>query len=128
MMKLKTIALLVAGLLLYAGLTSITLLFYKDDPDQMNWQDREAFNTKYIYKLDLTKAISRDQVIDYLGGPDITEAKNLQQQIYQVLYYRTHRTKTDGITTRDECTAILFKNQQLIAIGETAVEQYNQLD
>ena len=35
-MKLKTIALLVAGLLLYAGLTSITLLFYKDDPDQMN--------------------------------------------------------------------------------------------
>jgi len=127
-MNLKTIVFLIAGLLLYFGLTSMTLLFYKDDPEQMNWQDREAFNTKYIYKLDLTTAISRDEVIDYLGGPDITEAKNLQQQIYQVLYYRTHRTKTDGITTRDECTAILFKNQQLIAIGEQALEQYNQLD
>ncbi|RVT46409.1 DUF3192 domain-containing protein [Rheinheimera sediminis] len=127
-MKLKTIALLLAGLVLYAGLTSITLMFYKDDPDQMNWQDREAFNTKYIYKLDLTKAISRNQVINFLGGPDITEAKKHQQQVFQVLYYRTHRTKTDGITTKDECTAILFKNQQLIAIGETAVEQFNQLD
>lgn len=127
-MKVKTIAFLLAGLVLYAGLTSITLMFYKDDPDQMNWQDREAFNTKYIYKLDLTKAISRNQVIDSLSGPDITEAKKHQQQVYQVLYYRTHRTKTDGITTKDECTAILFKNQQLIAIGETAVEQFNQLD
>jgi N-acetylneuraminic acid mutarotase len=127
-MKLKTIAFLLAGLVLYAGLTSVTLMFYKDDPDQMNWQDREAFNTKYIYKLDLTKAISRNQVIDYLGGPDITEAKKHQQQVYQVMYYRTHRTKTDGITTKDECTAILFKNQQLIAIGETAVAQFNQLD
>lgn len=127
-MKLKTIAFLIAGLALYAALTSLTLLFYKDDPEHMNWQDREAFNTRYIYKLDLTKAITRDQVIDYLGGPDITEAKKQHQQIYQVLYYRTHRTKTDGITTKDECTAILFKNQQLIAIGETAVEQYNQMD
>lgn len=127
-MNVKTLVLLLTGLLLYAGLTSITLLFYKDDPEQMNWQDREAFNTRYIYKLDLTKPINRDEVIDYLGGPDITEAKKQQQQIYQVLYYRTHRTKSDGITTRDECTAILFKNQQLIAIGETAVEQYNQLD
>ncbi len=127
-MKVKIMVLLLAGLALYAALTSSVLLFYKDDPEQMNWQDRESFNAKYIYKLDLTKAIARDQVIDYLGGPDITEAKRQQQQIYQVLYYRTHRTKTDGITTKDECTAILFKNQQLIAIGETAVEQYNQLD
>jgi Protein of unknown function (DUF3192) len=127
-MKVKIIVLLLAGLALYAALTSSVLLFYKDDPEQMNWQDRESFNAKYIYKLDLTKTVARDQVIDYLGGPDITEAKRQQQQIYQVLYYRTHRTKTDGITTKDECTAILFKNQQLIAIGETAVEQYNQLD
>lgn len=127
-MKVKIIVLLLAGLALYAALTSSVLLFYKDDPEQMNWQDRESFNAKYIYKLDLTKTIARDQVIDYLGGPDITEAKRQQQQVYQVLYYRTHRTKTDGITTKDECTAILFKNQQLIAIGETAVEQYNQLD
>jgi hypothetical protein len=127
-MKVKIMVLLLAGLALYAALTSSVLLFYKDDPEQMNWQDRESFNAKYIYKLDLTKTIARDQVIDYLGGPDITEAKRQQQQIYQVLYYRTHRTKTDGITTKDECTAILFKNQQLIAIGETAVEQYNQLD
>ena len=50
-MKVKTIAFLLAGLVLYAGLTSITLMFYKDDPDQMNWQDREAFNTKYIYNI-----------------------------------------------------------------------------
>ena len=127
-MKIKILAFLLAGLSLYVLLTAAVLLFYKDDPEQMNWQDREAFNTKYIYKLDLTQATNQAQVIDYLGGPDITEAKKLEQQIYQVMYYRTHRTKTDGITTKDECTAILFKNQQLIAIGESAVEQYNQLD
>jgi len=127
-MSRKVWIVLLAGILSYVALTYGVLRFYKDDPDQMSWQDREAFNTKFIYKMDLKQPVYRVDVVNYLGGPDITEAKLVEQQIYQVLYYRTHRTKSDGITTRDECTALMFKNNQLVAIGENAVEQYNQLN
>ena len=126
-MSTKVWLLLGSGVLLYLALTILVLLFYNDDPDQMDWQDREAFNTKLIYKMDLKQPLSRTEVISSLGGPDITEAIVVSEQIYQMMYYRTHRTKSDGITTRDECTALLFKNNQLIAIGENAIEQYNQL-
>ncbi|WP_337878546.1 DUF3192 domain-containing protein [Rheinheimera sp.] len=126
-MSKKVWLLLGSGILLYLALTILVLLFYKDEPDQMDWQDREAFNTKLIYKMDMKQPISRTEVIAALGGPDITEAILVSEQIYQMMYYRTHRTKSDGITTKDECTALLFKNNQLIAIGENAIEQYNQL-
>jgi adenine-specific DNA glycosylase len=55
---------------------------------------------------------------------DLCVAKQQGNTLYQVLYYRTHRDTPDGITTTAECTALLFKNRQLIAIGESAVLQY----
>jgi hypothetical protein len=125
-MKLKPVALFIAGFVVYLLLTLTVLVFYKDDPAQMSWQHRENFNAKVISRYNLTSGYSQDQVTSRLGGPDITTAVQINGQIYQLLYYRTHRKLPDGITTEDECTALLFINRQLVAMGDNAVTQYQQ--
>ena len=47
-MKIKFFLMFFAGFILYLLLTASVLLFYKDDPAQMTWQDRENFNAKLI--------------------------------------------------------------------------------
>lgn len=112
------------GLLLYVLITAAVLLWYQDDVDQMAWMDREVFNHKIINQYQLSDNISQDRVIQRLGTPDITTAVQHDGKVYQLLYYRTHRNAADGITTTDECTALLFKQRQLLAIGDAAIQQY----
>ena len=125
-MKLKPVVLFITGFVVYLLLTLAVLVFYQDDPAQMSWQHRENFNAKVISRYKLGAAHSQDDVTNRLGGPDITQAVKVKDEIYQLLYYRTHRKLPDGITTEDECTALLFINRQLVAIGDTAVAQYQQ--
>ncbi|WP_372626444.1 DUF3192 domain-containing protein [Arsukibacterium sp.] len=125
-MKLKPVVLFIAGFVVYLLLTLTVLVFYKDDPAQMSWQHRENFNAKVISRYQLTAAHTQDDITSRLGGPDITQAVKVNNEIYQLFYYRTHRKLPDGITTEDECTALLFINRQLVAIGDTAVAQYQQ--
>ncbi|WP_166838845.1 DUF3192 domain-containing protein [Rheinheimera pleomorphica] len=115
------------GILIYLLLTLAVLNWYPDDVEQMTWVDREVFNHKIISQYQLSDNISQQQVLQRLGSPDITAALQADNQLYQVLYYRTHRNTPDGITTADECTALLFKNRRLIAIGAPAVQQYQTL-
>lgn len=112
----------------YILLTLAALYWYQDDVDQMHWADREVFNAKIIRQYRVEQQLSQQDVLDRLGSPDITAAVQQQQHIYQLLYYRTHRNTADGITTADECTALLFKNRILVALGEDAVRQYRQLN
>lgn len=125
-MKLKPVVLFIAGFVVYLLATLAVLMFYQDDPAQMSWQHRENFNAKVISRYNLTESHLQDSVIKRLGGPDITEAFEVDGIVYQLLYYRTHRKLPDGITTEDECTALLFANRQLLAIGDDAVNQYQQ--
>lgn len=115
---------IIFGLVVYVLLTAAVLLWYQDDVEQMNWADREVFNHKIISKYQLNDTVLQQQVLARLGAPDITFAQQQGKVLYQVLYYRTHRSKADGITTADECTALLFKNRRLIAIGDAATSQY----
>ncbi|MBZ9612865.1 DUF3192 domain-containing protein [Rheinheimera maricola] len=112
------------GLLVYLLLTAAVLLWYQDDVEQMAWMDREVFNHKIINQYQLSDNISQDMVIQRLGTPDITAAVQHDNAVYQLLYYRTHRNAADGITTTDECTALLFKQRRLLAKGDAAVQQY----
>ncbi|HEX5793691.1 MAG TPA: DUF3192 domain-containing protein [Rheinheimera sp.] len=114
----------IVGLVIYLLLTLAVIFCYQDDVEQMTWADREVFNHKIIGQYRLSDNISQQQVLARLGAPDITAAQQQGEALYQVLYYRTHRNTPDGITTTEECTALLFKNRRLIAIGDTAVSQY----
>lgn len=115
------------ALLIYVLLTMAVMFWYQDDVEQMNWIDRQVFNQKIIAQYPLKDNVTQQQVLSRLGSPDITQALQKSGVIYQLLYYRTHRHAADGITTTDECTALLFKNRILIAKADEAVAQYQNI-
>ncbi|UOB75447.1 DUF3192 domain-containing protein [Pseudoalteromonas sp. APM04] len=122
----KFIRYLILGLGLYALIATLVIAFYKDDPQAMIWQDRESFNKRYIEKLSLDSQTTLNTVLDYLGSPDLTFAKRDKEQVLQIIFYRTQHITSDGITTMDECTGLLFKNGQLILWGPSAYSKYQE--
>jgi len=122
-MSKKIITRILMALTLYAIFVVLVMTFYDDSPAKMQWNDREEYNSQFIGKLKLEK-FTLDQAIQELGSPDITEAKRVEQINYQVMFYRTQHVKSDGITTQDECTALLFKNGLLNGIGGSAYQTF----
>lgn len=123
-MNSKVIRLIGLGAFAYAVFVFLVISFYPDKPENMDWQDREEYNKVQITKLKLGS--TREEVLALLGSPDITEAKMQQGIPIQVMFYRTQHVRADGITTEDECTPLLFENDQLIAWGDGAYQSYLQ--
>jgi len=123
-MNFKVIKYITLGIAAYAIFATSVIYYYKNNPEALPWDDREEFNRKYIAGLSLSDNINRTGIIERLGSPDLSEAKQSADDQFQVLFYRTQHKKSDGITSLDECTAMLFKNGELIAWGESAYEQY----
>lgn len=122
----KVIIRILLALAVYGVFVGLVVSFYDDSPAKMQWEDREAYNRQFIAKL-ILENYNFDQALQELGSPDITEAKIVGEKRYQVSFYRTQHIKSDGITTQDECTALLFENGILTAIGNTAYEQFQEL-
>lgn len=123
-MNIKVVKYILLGIAAYAVFVTSVLMYYKDNPGAMPWDDREVYNRKYIAGLSISDQITKNFIIEKLGTPDISEAKKTTEDNIQVLFYRTQHVKSDGETTLDECTALLFENNQLIAWGENAYQQY----
>ena len=123
---LQSLLLALLLLALYPAATWLALNCYQDDPASMNWSDREAFNRKIIDTLPVDGSLNQTDVQHKLGGPDISEAKQQNNQLLQLAYYRTHRAFSDGLTTKNECTALLYLDRHLLAKGEAAELRYNQ--
>ena len=113
------------ALLAYAVFVILVMNFYNDSPDQMHWDDREEYNRQFIAKVKLDK-FTFEQALLKLGSPDITEARLINDTYVQVMFYRTQHIKSDGITTQDECTFLLFINGVLkeIGLGDNYPEQW----
>lgn len=114
-------------LAMYPLATWLALNVYQDDPAAMVWTDREAFNRKFINSLQPGSGTTQDQIREKLGGPDITEAIEHTDGLFQLVFYRTQRDISDGITTKAECTALLYLNRQLIAVGPDAQQQFQRV-
>lgn len=123
-MSSKVIRIILTGVAFYAFFVFLVIQFYPDTPENMDWQDREEYNKVQITKLRLGS--TREEVLALLGSPDITEAKMQDGTSIQVMFYRTQHVRADGLTTQDECTPLLFENDQLIAWGEGAYQSYQQ--
>ena len=123
-MNNKVVKYVITGVVLYAIFAVTVIELYPQDPSDMDWEDREQFNKKQISALQLSTA--KQSIVEKLGAPDITEAKLSDTGELQILFYRTQHRKSDGITTQDECTPLLFKDDKLVAWGFTAYEQYRQ--
>ena len=115
-MNKKVIGRILLALTVYGIFVALVVTFYDDSPDNMKWDDREAYNRQFIAKIKL-KEFTFEQALTELGSPDITEARTLDEVYYQVMFYRTQHVKSDGITTQDECTFLLFVNGVLKEIG-----------
>jgi hypothetical protein len=115
-MNKKVITRTLLALAIYGVFVVLVILFYDDSPDKMVWEDREAYNRQFIAKLQLEQ-FTFEQAITELGSPDITEARKVADDKFQVMFYRTQHVKSDGITTQDECTFLLFVNGVLEEIG-----------
>ncbi len=109
--------------LIYVALVASVMLFYPDKPADMDWKDREQYNRVQIGKLEL--GVGRKEILALLGTPDITKAKKAGMMKLQVMFYRTQHKQSDGITTEDECTPLLFENDELVAWGDGAYQRYN---
>lgn len=121
-MNKKVIRRIGYGVAVYAMFVVGVISLYPDSPENMDWKDREEYNKLHIGKLEL--GTSRQEIIALLGSPDISEAKKQGAERIQVMFYRTEHKQADGITTQDECTPLLFKNDELIAWGEGAYNSY----
>ncbi|MCF2948413.1 DUF3192 domain-containing protein [Paraglaciecola aquimarina] len=87
------------------------------------WKDKENHNRKLIAKL--TPELSYDEVMGRFGLADFNEFYKIDTDTYQVLYYRTQRIEGDGLTTKDECTPLVFKNGILHGWGDKAFRLIN---
>ena len=83
-----------------------------------NWRKKEAKNREEISRLEA--GMSLDSLISTMGSPDFSEFHQSQNGDVTVLFYRTHRNHGDGVTTKDECTPLVFKEGRLIGWGDTA--------
>jgi hypothetical protein len=124
-MNKKVIGRILLALTVYALFVALVIIFYDDSPDQMKWDDKEAYNRQFIAKIKLDD-FTFEQALTQLGSPNITEARVVNDVNYQVMFYRTQHVKSDGITTQDECTFLLFINGMLkeIGLGDRYPEQW----
>ncbi len=83
--------------------------------------DREDRNRDYISDINVGADITR--VKQALGTPDFNEIIVNNDDTYTILYYRTQRKHGDGMTTKDECTPLLFLEESLVGVGELALSR-----
>ncbi|WP_345859471.1 DUF3192 domain-containing protein [Shewanella algae] len=108
----------------YLVFVAVVILFYEPKPEDMSWEDRQAYNQSKVTELLLGQTL--EQTIETLGRADFSEAMQTHGQSLQVLFYRTQHVKSDGKTTKDECTPLLFADGRLQAWGEDTYQQYLQ--
>ncbi|MCL1077911.1 DUF3192 domain-containing protein [Parashewanella spongiae] len=107
---------------IYVIFVAITMMFYEPKIEDMDWEDRQSFNQQNLTHLNLGQHI--DSIRARFGAADFSEAKHSNGKPMHVLFYRTHKGKSDGKTTKDECTPLLFIDNKLVAWGTDTYQQY----
>ncbi|WP_153916542.1 DUF3192 domain-containing protein [Shewanella sp. TC10] len=121
-----SLSFLIASMFIAYVVFAITVvLVYEPRPEDRSWQDRQEFNHQMLSEIKIGQTI--ESIRSKMGRADFTEAKATDEANFQIMFYRTHHVKSDGKTTRDECTPLLFKNGALIAWGQETYDQFLQI-
>lgn len=91
----------------------------RDDYDS-NWQKTQQANLSFINNLRI--GATAESVRASLGAPAFVETFQRQGDTVEVLFYRTNHKRSDGETSKDECTPLVFKRGQLVGWGEKAYQ------
>ncbi|MBN7796864.1 DUF3192 domain-containing protein [Parahaliea mediterranea] len=84
--------------------------------DHDSWKSEQRDNREAISRLQI--GMSRADVLEQLGTPDDSEAFTRDGEEVRVLFFRTQRRHSDGDTTRDETTPLVFRDDTLVGWGE----------
>ena len=121
-MIVKSLSLLIAATLLTGCVVAIGDKDYEDnDSADSEWRSTQQANLKQINQFQPGMAFNN--VVSRMGNPDFTEFLMKDGQQVQVLFYRTHHKRSDGKTTKDECTPLVFIDGQLHSWGDKAYQQ-----
>lgn len=94
---------------------------WASDYSNSDWKSVQKKNRENLAKLEL--GASYEQVLGMFNTPDFTELVKKSDGVYNVLYFATNSKHSDGKVTKDECTALVFKDKELIGFGESALKQ-----
>ncbi|MDG1121834.1 MAG: DUF3192 domain-containing protein [Glaciecola sp.] len=94
--------------------------YNNNDGQHSNWESREKNNRAHIQNMVI--GTSYLDITNKMGIADFNEVISGNASNYQVLYYRTQRQDSDGVTTKDECTPLVFSNGELIGWGMSFVQ------
>ncbi|WP_372626435.1 DUF3192 domain-containing protein [Arsukibacterium sp.] len=121
-MIVKSLSLLIAATLLTGCVVAIGDKDYEDNGSaDSEWRSTQQANLKQINQFQPGMAFNN--VVSRMGNPDFTEFLMKDGQQVQVLFYRTHHKRSDGKTTKDECTPLVFIDGQLHSWGDKAYQQ-----
>lgn len=121
----KSLLTLMVALPLTTALSGCVIAVGGNDKDGYNYsfdyEDREHENRAHLNKLQHN--MSFEHVQSLMGLADFNESYDKNGEAIKVLFYRTHRTEKDGLTTKNECTPLIFKGNLLTSWGDTAYHQ-----
>ena len=103
----------------------VVVFVYETRPEDRSWQERQEFNHRMLSEITIGQSI--DSIRQLMGRADFSEAKASSEASFQIMFYRTEHINSDGRTTKDECTPLLFKDDLLIAWGEETYAQFLQI-
>ena len=89
-----------------------------DSDSKATWQKVQKENKRKIAQLEVGDTYS--SVRKTMGTPEFNEAYSEDGKKYQVLFYRTRHRHSDGETSKDECTPLIFIDGKLTSWGEKA--------
>ncbi|MDN3640269.1 DUF3192 domain-containing protein [Simiduia curdlanivorans] len=105
-----------------ASLLSACIYINKGGDSNSDWEKTERENKAVISSLQINTA--EMDIRSRLGEPDFSEGYTDNDADVRVLFYRTQRQKEDGITSKNECTPLVFRNGKLIGWGDKAYSSH----
>jgi|GEM_PF-963705 hypothetical protein len=105
---------------LVSALNGCVIAVNTDDWEDSAWFSRQHKNAERIEQLELGN-LETDIRQDF-GDPDFTESFARDGSQFVVLFYRTRHVDTDGTTTKNETTPLVFVDGTLVGWGDSAIE------
>lgn len=115
----KLVGITIAALLA-TSLTGCVVVDRSHHSGSDDWRDRQQQNREIVSELDIGMEYGATRAL--FRQPDFSETFQTDGRTYKILYFRTHSKRSDGETSKDECTPLVFENGVLIGWGEHAVQ------